>query len=83
MRAAPLFGLVSGSFLAAWAILYSLQPEDKVSTVRGICLMALGFVFFVSSFDLCNYMMFHTIYGKKMMDKYKLTLYDVMDISNK
>lgn len=84
MKAAPfLIGSVAGSLLAAWAVLHSLHPEDRVSAVQGICLMALGFIFFISSFDLCNYVMFHTSKGKKFVKKYKLSLYDVMDISNK
>lgn len=84
MKAAPLlFGFVFGSLVVVWIILHSLHPEDKISLEQGICLMILGFIFFISLFDLCNFIMYHTSKGKKLSKKYKLGLYDVMDISNK
>ncbi|EEB16974.1 protein FAM57B, putative [Pediculus humanus corporis] len=84
MKAAPLLiGSVIGSFAAVWIILHPLHPEDRISIVQGVCLMGLGFIFFISMFDLSNYFMFYTYEGKKFAKKYKLSLYDVMDISNK
>ncbi|KAK6636414.1 hypothetical protein RUM43_010075 [Polyplax serrata] len=84
MKAAPLlFGFVSGSLVVAYIILHPLHPEDRISLLQGISLISLGFIFFISLFDLCNHVMFHTQKGKKLALKYKLTLYDVMDISNK
>ncbi|KAJ9595331.1 hypothetical protein L9F63_027284, partial [Diploptera punctata] len=69
-------GIAAGSVLI-------LGPEDRISLTRGAWLSVLGLIFFVSLFDLLNYVALRTSVGHMFRKKYELTLAEVLDISNK
>ncbi|XP_048482183.1 TLC domain-containing protein 3A [Plutella xylostella] len=73
----------AGSLLAATATVLALDNEDRVSIPRGLCLTALGFVFFPSLFSLSNNIGLRTPLGDRLRQKYSLSVGDVMDINNK
>nr|CAD7201181.1 unnamed protein product [Timema douglasi] len=74
---------VLGSLGMAAGSVVILAPEDRISIARGAWLSLLGLVFFVSLFDLLNYVALRTHIGHMFRKKYELTLVEVLDISNK
>ncbi|CAG2057242.1 unnamed protein product [Timema podura] len=74
---------VLGSIGMAAGSVVILAPEDRISIARGAWLSLLGLVFFVSLFDLLNYVALRTHIGHMFRKKYELTLVEVLDISNK
>lgn len=74
---------VLGSFVLAAGSVILLAPEDRISVARGAWLSGLGLIFFVSLFDLLNHVALQTNMGHVFRKKYELTLYEVLDISNK
>ncbi|XP_063220215.1 TLC domain-containing protein 3A [Bacillus rossius redtenbacheri] len=74
---------VLGSLGMAAGSLILLGPEDRISVARGSWLALLGLVFFVSLYDLLNYVALRTRAGNIFRKKYELTLFEVLDISNK
>nr|CAD7574906.1 unnamed protein product [Timema californicum] len=73
---------VLGSIGMAAGSVVILAPEDRISIARGAWLSLLGLVFFVSLFDLLNYVALRTHIGHMFRKKYELTLVEVLDISN-
>ncbi|XP_060806647.1 TLC domain-containing protein 3A isoform X1 [Amyelois transitella] len=76
-----LINLVS-IFTAAKTVLV-LNPEDRISVTRGAWLTALGFVFFMSMFELLNVCALYTGVGSRLRQRYRLGCGDVLDITNK
>ncbi|XP_077288128.1 ceramide synthase [Arctopsyche grandis] len=72
-----------GSLTIATGSVLVLGPEDKISVPRGVLLLFLGFIFFLSLFDFLNHVALKTNSGLKIRKKYQLTMFDVLDISNK
>lgn len=60
-----------------------LEPEDRIKIDRGLCLFFLGFVFFTSLYYFINDFVLKTVFGSKIVKKFKLTQADVYDTSNK
>lgn len=69
------------SIILAAAAVISLNPDDRISIKRGLLLTGLGFVFFLSTFELINHVAL--LYGQGFRHKYKLSWGHVLDISNK
>lgn len=76
------FVAVMGSMITATGTVL-VDPEDYITLARGIWLSSLGLIFFVSLFNLLNYVALHTDFGHNFRKKYELTLAEVLDISNK
>lgn len=69
-------------FVAAKLVL-SLEPHDRISVRRGGALTALGFVYFMTLFELLNVFALYTGAGARFRHKYRLSCGDVLDITNK
>ncbi|XP_075983387.1 ceramide synthase [Anticarsia gemmatalis] len=84
-RTAMLFlGACNASALfAATNLAIALNPEDKISVKRGGVLTALGFVYFMTLFELLNALALFTGAGARFRHKYRLSCGDVLDITNK
>ncbi|KAI4454719.1 hypothetical protein MML48_9g00019695 [Holotrichia oblita] len=80
----PLLSLavIASLSLAIWTISV-LDWEDRVTIYRGLLLSAYGAIFFTSLYSLINHVTQRTNYGLKLCKKYKLTVSDVLDTSNK
>lgn len=78
-----LLATVLGSLGTAAGSILVLNPEDRISVTRGVWLSLLGLVFFVSLYDLVNYIALRTSPGHRFQKKYQLTVFEVLDISNK
>lgn len=75
--------LILGSVYIAGLSLSTLHPEDRINVLHGSALMGMGFLFFVSLFNLLNYFQLQTRYGHAFRLKYQLNFAEVLDISNK
>ncbi|XP_063896692.1 ceramide synthase [Helicoverpa armigera] len=73
----------AGSLAAATNLVISLNPEDKITAKRGGALTALGFVYFMTLFELLNALALSTGAGARFRHKYRLSCGDVLDITNK
>ncbi|CAH1640927.1 unnamed protein product [Spodoptera littoralis] len=73
----------AGSLIAATNLVISLHPEDKITVKRGAALTALGFVYFMTLFELLNSLALSTGAGARFRHKYRLSCGDVLDITNK
>ncbi|XP_035449014.1 TLC domain-containing protein 3A isoform X2 [Spodoptera frugiperda] len=73
----------AGSLVAATNLVISLNPEDKITIKRGAALTALGFVYFMTLFELLNSLALSTGAGARFRHKYRLSCGDVLDITNK
>ncbi|CAB3245569.1 unnamed protein product [Arctia plantaginis] len=71
------------SLFAATNLVVSLNPSDKITIKRGSALTALGFVYFMSLFELLNALTLFTGVGARFRHKYRLSCGDVLDITNK
>ncbi|XP_013141926.1 PREDICTED: protein FAM57A [Papilio polytes] len=73
----------AGTFAAAVNLVLTLDPEDRISVKRGCALTALGFVYFMSLFELFTFAALFTTSGSRLRHKYRLNCGDVLDINNK
>ncbi|XP_032526716.2 ceramide synthase [Danaus plexippus] len=73
----------AGSLAAAINLVIILNPDDRISIKRGAVLTALGFVYFMTLFELINMAALFTQAGARFRQKYKLSCGEVLDISNK
>ncbi|KAJ0173336.1 hypothetical protein K1T71_011512 [Dendrolimus kikuchii] len=83
---ASMFALVlcnAAALFAATKLVITLNPEDRISAKRGGALTALGFVYFITLFELLNVCCLFTNIGSRFRHKYRLSCGDVLDITNK
>ncbi|XP_038215963.1 TLC domain-containing protein 3A [Zerene cesonia] len=73
----------AASLLAALNLVCHLNPEDRISKARGGTLTLLGFVYFMTLFELFNVAALFTGLGERFRNKYRLSSGDVLDITNK
>ncbi|KAJ8710989.1 hypothetical protein PYW07_008231 [Mythimna separata] len=73
----------AGSLAAATNMVISLHPEDKITIKRGLVLTVLGFIYFMTLFELLNALILSTGAGARMRHRYRLSCGDVLDITNK
>ncbi|CAK1552386.1 unnamed protein product [Leptosia nina] len=71
------------SLLAAIHLVSHLNPEDRISVKRGGVLTFLGFVYFMTLFELFNVAALFTGVGARFRHKFRLSSGDVLDITNK
>ncbi|XP_022128939.2 TLC domain-containing protein 3A [Pieris rapae] len=71
------------SLLAALHLVIHLNPEDRISIKRGTALTLLGFVYFMTLFELFNVAALFTSLGARFRHKFRLSSGDVLDITNK
>ncbi|KAG8237946.1 hypothetical protein J437_LFUL016291 [Ladona fulva] len=62
-----LLATVLGSLGTAAGSILVLNPEDRISVTRGVWLSLLGLVFFVSLYDLVNYIALRTSPGLRLV----------------
>uniref|UniRef100_A0A336MWS5 CSON008255 protein n=1 Tax=Culicoides sonorensis TaxID=179676 RepID=A0A336MWS5_CULSO len=72
-----------GSMITATGSVYNLPSEARISFQKGLFLISLGFIYFTSLTTFFNKLMLETASGIKFRKKYQLSLYKVLDISNK
>ncbi|XP_034827927.1 ceramide synthase [Maniola hyperantus] len=73
----------ASSLAAAINLVVVLDPEDRISKTRGAALTALGLVYFVTLNELFNVAALLTGAGARFRHKYRLSIGEVLDISNK
>ncbi|XP_045503128.1 TLC domain-containing protein 3A [Colias croceus] len=73
----------AASLFAALQLVCHLDPEDSISKTRGGALTLLGFVYFMTLFELFNVAALFTGLGERFRNKYRLSSGDVLDITNK
>ncbi|XP_053617446.1 TLC domain-containing protein 3A [Plodia interpunctella] len=71
------------SLFAAANTVLVLNPEDRISVTRGASLTALGFVYFMTMFELLNVCALYTGVGGRLRQRHRLGAGDVLDITNK
>ncbi|GLV36706.1 uncharacterized protein CBL_02459 [Carabus blaptoides fortunei] len=74
--------MLASSVLGVCA-LAPMGAEERISIRRGMYLFGIGLVFFTSLFNFINHVAFRTHPGIKFRKKYRLSAFDIMDISNK
>lgn len=72
-----------GSIGLAWACLFQLPADSRITLQRGLLLTSLGFLYFVSLTDFFNKFLLETSNGLKIRKKFRLKLSDVLEITNK
>lgn len=72
-----------GSIGLAWAVLFQLPADSRITLQRGLLLTSLGFLYFVSLTDFFNKFLLETSNGLKIRKKFRLKLSDVLEITNK
>lgn len=73
----------AAALFTATKLVITLNPEDRISSKRGGALTALGFVYFITLFELLNVCCLFTNVGSRFRHKYSLSCGDVLDITNK
>lgn len=72
-----------GAISLACGALFQLAPDSRISLQRGLLLLSLGFLYFVSLTDFFNKFLLETANGLRIRKKFRLKLSDVLDITNK
>ncbi|XP_063705070.1 TLC domain-containing protein 3A [Culicoides brevitarsis] len=72
-----------GSFITATSSIYNLPSEARIPLQKGIFLISLGFIYFTSLTTFFNKLLLETASGIRFQKKYNLSVYKVLDISNK
>lgn len=70
-------GIVCGSLVSISA------TNEKLTFQRGLFITLMSFVYFISLTDFFNKYFLETDHGKKLQQKYRLLVSDVMDTTNK
>lgn len=79
----PLIFCTVVSVIAAIFSIVDLEWNERISNGRGTFLFGLGLIFFTCLFNAFNTLCLKTTNGQKLIKKFKMTVTDVMDISNK
>lgn len=74
---------ITVSLIVAIFTISDLEWSDRISNGRGSVLFILGLIFFTCLFNALNVFSLHTTTGLRLVKKYKMSVTDVMDISNK
>lgn len=69
--------------MACGSLMQLNSTSDRISLQRGLFLISLGFIYFVSLTDFFNKYFLETRHGIEIRKKYRLMVSDAMDITNK